>query len=122
MDTLIINKTKSTPQIIIDCDKGIVELEGSCMPEDSVDFFKPVYDKVDCFQNLSIKKLTVTLNVDYVNSGALKAFIDLFTKFKDLGLKEIDITWMVEADDEELIDTIEDIHRISDLDFHLKYI
>ena len=122
MDTLIINKTKSTPQIIIDCDKGIVELEGSCMPEDSVDFFKPVYDKVDCFQNLSTQKLTVILNVDYVNSGALKAFIDLFIKFKDLGLTIIDITWMVEADDEELIDTIEDIHRISDLDFHFKYI
>jgi len=122
MDTLIINKTKSTPQIIIDCDKGIVELEGSCMPEDSVDFFKPVYDKVDCFQKMSNQKVTVTLNVDYVNSGALKAFIDLFIKFKELGFNNVNITWMVEADDEELIDTIEDIHRISELDFHLKYI
>jgi hypothetical protein len=32
------------------------------------------------------------------------------------------MVWFVEEDDEELIETIEAIHKISDLNFEIKYI
>lgn len=121
MSNFTINKTKNSPQVFIDCIKGIVNFDGSCMPEDSVEFFSSIYQKIDCFSQ-SNKEVTFTLNIDYINSGSLKAFVDLFQKVKDFNLDKLNIVWLVEADDEELIDTIEDIHRISDLDFEIKYI
>ncbi len=119
--TFIINKAKSSPQVIIDCSKGLVEFNGSCMPEDSVEFFRPIYNKIDCLKEVT-NKITFTLLIDYINSGSLKAFVDLFIKVKDMKDKDVEIIWKVEEDDEELIDTIEDIHRISQLNFTFQYI
>lgn len=121
MSTFIINKAKSTPQVIIDCSKGLVEFKGSCMPEDSVGFFRPIYNKIDCLQEAS-NNIIFILMVDYVNSGSLKAFVDLFVKVKEIKGKNIEVIWKVEEDDEELIDTIEDIHRISKLNFTFEYV
>jgi hypothetical protein len=121
MSEFIINKTKNTPQVFIDCNNGEIKFEGSCMPEDSIEFFSPIYEKTDCFTEVK-KEVKFTLNIDYINSGSLKAFVDLFLKVKEMNLNQIVIVWFVEEDDEELIDTIEDIHRISDLNFEIKYI
>jgi hypothetical protein len=74
MSEFIINKTKNTPKVFIDCNNGEIKFEGSCMPEDSIEFFSPIYDKIDCLTEFN-KVVKFTLNIDYINSGSLKALI-----------------------------------------------
>jgi len=44
MDKLIIEPGIKTPHIIFDAANGSLEIKGKSIPENSIEFYKPVYD------------------------------------------------------------------------------
>ena len=42
MDKILIQKTKTSPEVIMDFEKGILEIIGESSPENAVGFYKQV--------------------------------------------------------------------------------
>ncbi|MCW5920127.1 MAG: SiaC family regulatory phosphoprotein, partial [Bacteroidetes bacterium] len=49
MDKLIIEPGIKTPHIIFDAANGSLEIKGKSIPENSIEFYKPVYDWLDTY-------------------------------------------------------------------------
>ncbi len=121
MNPLEIQKTKSTPYVFIDCETAEIKMKGVCLPENSIGFFEKIYVHIDCIQNQE-KTPSIEMNIEYINSGSQKAFVDLFMKIKTFNTKNFEVKWTVEEDDEELMETIEAIHSISGLAYKIIFV
>ena len=47
MDKITIEGTSKTPTIIFDSEAGLLELKGRSIPENSIEFYKPVVESLD---------------------------------------------------------------------------
>ena len=58
VESLFIKETNRTPEVIFDLDKMDFRISGKAIPEDSIDFFSPIFDwmeeylKDPCFEKI----------------------------------------------------------------------
>ena len=122
-DKLHILPTYSTPEVIIDTQKGLISLKGKSVPEDSVSFYKPILDFVDNFDSSLIGRIYVYIEFEYFNSNSSKFILDLLLKIA--ALKEINekliayIDWVVDKNDDDMIEAGEDYKAIVKLPFKI---
>jgi hypothetical protein len=97
MENLIIEKTTATPEIRFDYASGILELRGESYPENTAEFYAPVFEWLRNFLNsASERAMTVNLEIIYFNSSSSKAlmnFFDQLEKAADTGRKII-VNWI----------------------------
>ncbi len=109
MDKIVIQKTKTSPEIVMDFEKGILDIIGESYPENAVVFYKPVFD----WLNSAIgnkKSLQVNFKLDYFNTSSSKCVIDILdildTYFKDSG--SVAVKWFYKEDDDDMQETGEE--------------
>lgn len=76
MPTLDIPKTTSTPQIYFDADANILRISGESYPENSFEFYAPLFKWVKEFL-AEQPALDLEINVSYLNSSSTKCLLDL---------------------------------------------
>ena len=69
MSDLIINDSIKTPSITLGKD-GIMEIKGKSIPENSLEFYKPVYDWLDNYSQSPSPKTELKVNLEYFNTRA----------------------------------------------------
>ncbi len=106
---LNIPSTNSSPRIIFQEETGIMIIEGESYPENSFDFFEPIFK---WFQTEYPKYTTFELQVKlkYMNSSSTKCMLDILEILNDSFLKEKDtrIKWFYEADNNRSLDLAEE--------------
>lgn len=116
LEPFLIKNTAKTPEVMLDAETGKLSIKGNCVPEDGVEFFKPI---VNWILEYSISPHTTTeLSVDlhYFNTSASRMLLTLFRsllKVKDSG-KELVIIWYYDEDDEDIKESGEDYNLILD--------
>jgi len=109
MQKLNIEASKYTPQIIMDAELGLIEMNGKSYPENTFEFYKPVIEWLEeYFQN---PKETTTLNMEiiYFNSSSSKLFFDLFDLLEDhTEDSQIIIYWIYDEENESAEEAGED--------------
>jgi hypothetical protein len=103
MKNLVIAKAQTTPGINFDFSSGILEIKGESYPENTTDFYAPIFLWLREF----VAKYTgsdVILNVEttYLNSSSSKVFRNLFDLVDnaDVAGKRVIINWIYDAHDE----------------------
>lgn len=118
METLKVNSTKSTPQVLFNTDKGILMIQGKSYMEDALEFYTPLIERVKW---LSSKSINITLGYEYLNTSSTKC---LLTLLKDIvskvGEKNVYITWSHEEDDEDIIEVGQDFEDYLGIKFEFK--
>jgi len=97
----------TTPAVSLNQEEGIIEIKGKSIPEDSVEFYQPLYDWLDEYSLNPQKETTVNLAMEYFNTSSSKEFMKFFRKLEDLhaeGKSNVTIRWYHELDDEEMMD------------------
>lgn len=108
----------TTPNIVFDPFQGLMELKGKSIPENSFEFYEPLYEWINEYAKNPQPATKVELSMEYFNTSSSKEFIRFFQKLQELhntGLTEVKITWYYESDDEEMMEMGESLEREIDL-------
>lgn len=99
MNNLYIESTQNTPKVNFDVEKKRFEIIGKSLPENTNEFYSIIDDFIEKYQ---YDELTMVCNLTYLNSSSSKRIYTILRKLKNK-LKHIDITWIYDEDDEDMI-------------------
>ncbi|MBA7519712.1 hypothetical protein ES705_11799 [subsurface metagenome] len=119
MKVIEIHRTEKTPEIILDDEKGILELSGKCLPENIRNLEQLVTQKLRTYLNESFneadsqraeKALKVNFKLAYFNSAAAKFIADILMLTNEYIKKgyNIKIYWYFSEDDDDMLEAGED--------------
>lgn len=110
MNNLIIQGSKSTPAIHFDADTKIMEITGESYPENALEFYKPIFDWLAQYFEAGGDKAVFNFKLMYFNTSSSKAILDILDvldeKFRS-GI-DIQINWMYQQDDEDIMESGEE--------------
>ena len=121
MNIFSIKATPSTPYIYFDQHAGLLEIKGRSIPENSVAFYKPLFDALDEYVKNPLEKLYVKIQLEYYNSSSSVCILNLLKKLevlKDMA-KTISIEWFYEEEDEDTLAAGNHLQSIIHLPFKM---
>lgn len=122
MDSINIEGTPKTPTISFDANTGVIEIKGRSIPENSIEFYKPLVDWLDKFADVAQGTVKVNIQLEYFNTSSSKCILDVFKKLENLQNNhraEVVINWFYEEDDEDMLEAGEDYQSILKIPFNM---
>lgn len=127
MEKLIIEPTGNSPRIILDPENKLFEFSGESRPENVRKFYLPILEWLENYtqdqENLKDEErssgLQCQFNFEYFNSTSAKYILDIFKSLNALNALGIglDIKWLYEEDDEDMLEVGQEMSRMSKLSF-----
>lgn len=116
-----IEGTPKTPSITLNPESGIIEIKGRSIPENSIEFYKPIVDWLEDYANAPKEKTVVNIQLEYFNTSSSKCILDVFKKLENLkkGKNDIVVNWYYEEDDEDMLEAGEDYESIIKVPFKM---
>ncbi len=121
MEALILESTNLTPEIKFDAESGLFELKGRSIPENSLEFYQPVYEWLDAYLENPNEKTVVNVQFDYFNTSSSKCILDILKridKLEDMD-KDVLIKWYYDENDEDMMEAGEDYSDLLEAPFEL---
>jgi hypothetical protein len=119
MEKYAIEGTPKTPTISFDIEAGVLEIKGRSIPENSIEFYKPLIDWIGEYGGAPQGKTEVNIQLEYFNTSSSKCILDVFKKLETLSGTSITINWYYEEDDEDMLEAGEDYQAIVDIPFKM---
>ncbi len=121
MENIFQEGTAKTPSVNFDFSSGILELKGRSIPENSVEFYKPLNDWIENYGNDPRPQTVVDVKLEYFNTSSSKCILDLLKKLEKINQRgtEVLVNWYFEEDDEDMEEAGEDYQAIIKLPFKM---
>ena len=121
MEPISIEGTPKTPSVKFNNDKGVLEIKGRSIPENSIEFYKPLVDWLEEYSKGPNKRTEVNVQLEYFNTSSSKCILDVFKKLEgiSLGGHDIIVNWYYEEDDEDMLEAGEDYESIIKIPFKM---
>lgn len=121
MENLILEGSAKTPSITFTAGDGKLELKGRSIPENSVEFYKPLNEWIDAYGASPQANTVVDIKLEYFNTSSSKCILDLFKKLEGINGNntQVNINWYFEEDDEDMEEAGEDYQAIISLPFKI---
>jgi len=104
MENLSIEPTKSSPAIVLDCEKHELSIKGESYPENAVKFYEPVLGWLEkYFKDIKSQNVTVNIELSYFNSISSKILMDIFDWMEESvagGANNITVNWRYNEENE----------------------
>jgi len=122
MDNYIVESTKYTLGVDFNAETGVLKMTGSSYPENAVEFFKPIEDWLKKYIEEVKKPIRFELKIDYLNTSSTKSLLDIFDILEEYSQSggEVKIIWYYEEDDEDMLETGEELTEDFELDIEFK--
>jgi len=121
METISIKGTAKTPTVEFDAESGKVEIKGRSIPENSIEFYKPLVDWLDTYATNPKEQTEVNIQLEYFNTSSSKCILDVFKKLEVIHKdgSNVKINWFFEEDDEDMLEAGEDYQSIIKIPFKM---
>lgn len=121
MESLNIEGSAKTPTIKFDPATGKLLIRGRSIPENSIEFYKPLVDKLEEYASSPQSTTHVDIQLEYFNTSSSKCILDVFKKLEAInaGSSEVVINWHYEEDDEDMLEAGEDYQAIINVPFKM---
>ncbi|HZJ74940.1 MAG TPA: DUF1987 domain-containing protein [Perlabentimonas sp.] len=121
MELINIEGTPKTPTVNMNPETGVVGIKGRSIPENSIEFYKPIVDWLEEYSKSPQPKTVVNMQLEYFNTSSSKCILDVFKKFENLKKdnKDVVINWYYEEDDEDMLEAGEDYESIIKVPFKM---
>ena len=121
MEPILIEGTPKTPTIKFDASTGVFDIKGRSIPENSVEFYKPLIDWLDLYKETPNNKTVVNIKLEYFNTSSSKCILDVFKKLETIhkAKNEVEVNWYYEEDDEDMLEAGEDYESIIRVPFKM---
>jgi len=121
MGNIQIEGTPKTPVVNFDYEKGLIEIKGRSIPENSIEFYKQMVDWLESYAAKPQKSTVVNIQLEYFNTSSSKCILDVFKKLEAIYKQDNDvvINWYYEEDDEDMLEAGEDYQSIIRVPFKM---
>ena len=119
MDSINIIGTQKTPTVNFNSN-GVIEIKGRSIPENSIEFYKPLVDWLDVYSSKPQVITEVNVQLEYFNTSSSKCILDVFKKLEGLqqgAIRESDFLLGILDIAEEHKDEIKALRSKSDEEF-----
>lgn len=109
-----------TPHLYSNSSTGIIEMKGKSIPENAVEFYKPVFEWLDLYIQQPNPETKVIVQLEYFNTSSSKCLLDIFRKLEILnnsGKGKVTIHWLYEEEDEDMMEAGDDYQTIVKIPF-----
>jgi hypothetical protein len=121
MDNITITGTPKTPTIDFNASTGVLLIRGRSIPENSIEFYKPLLDWIGKYAAECPHKTIINVQLEYFNTSSSKCILDVFKRLEEICKegKEVVVKWHYEVDDEDMLEAGEDYQAIIDIPFEM---
>ena len=121
MADILLDGSPKTPTVHFDGATGQLELRGRSIPENSIEFYKPLIDWIDQYSRDPKPSTQLRVQLEYFNTSSSKCILDLFKKLETVrnSGNEVVVLWHYEADDEDMLEAGEDYQAIINIPFKM---
>ncbi len=121
MEELNIEGTPKTPTIRFDVNNGEMLIKGRSIPENSIEFYKPLTEALETYSESPKPETKVNIQLEYFNTSSSKCILDVFKKLEKInsGGSSVVINWHYEEDDEDMLEAGEDYEAIINVPFKM---
>jgi hypothetical protein len=121
MENINIEGTPKTPTVEFNSETGVLLIKGRSIPENSIDFYKPLFDWIDAYTTQAKDNSELHMQLEYFNTSSSKCILDIFKKLENIknSGKNVTVKWHYEEDDEDMLEAGEDYDAIIDIDFKM---
>ena len=102
MENITLEGSAKTPTITFLANEGKLELKGRSIPENSVEFYKPLNEWIDAYGVAPQSETVVDIKLEYFNTSSSKCILDLFKKLEGINGKgtDVKVNWYFEEEEE----------------------
>lgn len=122
MKKLFIKETLNSPKVLFDPTKKRYEISGKSFPENSKNFYQPVFDWFgELVETDKGEKITLVFTFEYISSSSVITFKQLLSKIKALISKgwNIEVLWYYENADPDIKEIGEEYIKLIGLDIQM---
>lgn len=113
MDNYTLKSSPKTPLLKFDASSGVFEISGRSIPENSIDFYKPLLNWIDEYVKQPNDSTTLSVKLEYFNTSSSKCLVELFRKLENIvGQSKIKVEWYYEEEDEDMMESGQDFQHI----------
>ncbi len=118
MNDFRLDGTSKTPKVELTVDPFSMLLSGRSIPENSIEFYRPLMDWVHAHCGADKPRLEINIRLEYFNTSSSKCLMDLLKRV-EVSKNEAVVNWFYEEDDEDMLEAGEDYDEIIELPFRL---
>jgi hypothetical protein len=124
MEILNIENTPKTPSVKFNGKQGKLEVKGRSIPENSVEFYRPLIDCLGLYASNPVSPTEVDFQLEYFNTSSSKCIINALKVLETIHKNgtEVIINWHYEDGDDDMKDSGEDLQVNVSLPFNFKKI
>ena len=118
-DLFEIPKTKRTPKVLFDLNKGVFKIAGISRPYDVNNFYFPLMRKIDHYVNNPCKNTHLIFKLDYIDFSSSQFILAIIYRMKRVldinrGLR---VEWFYKEENADMLEVGETYAELSGLDF-----
>ena len=123
LEAIILEKTKNSPEIILDIENNSFKIAGRSIVENPGEFYLPIYKWLEEYVKSPLDFTDFIIDLEYFNSSSARQIMEiimLLEKINENTDKKVKISWMYEEGDEMSKERGDEIKLVSKLDFEVK--
>ena len=107
MGDFILEGSAKTPVVELKS-SGDLLLKGRSIPENSIEFYKPIIDWIDSYSQSVSEKTVLSVQLEYFNTSSSKCILDVFKKLESLSGTNVEVKWYYHEEDDTMEEFGED--------------
>ena len=121
MENILRESSAKTPAINFDAKSGVLLLKGRSIPENSIEFYKPLNDWFDLYGEKPLDETIIDMKLEYFNTSSSKCILDLLKRLEKINKagSKVSVNWYFESEDEDMEEAGEDYQAIIKLPFKM---
>ena len=113
MENYLLSPSAKTPRLSFNKDSGEFEISGRSIPENSIEFYRPLVEWLEGYLKAPAPQTTLTINLEYFNTSSSKCLVEVLRKMEILNQEgDVKVLWHYEQDDEDMLESGEDFKKI----------
>lgn len=118
MEKIVYEGSHSTPKVVFDHSKGLIEIRGKSIPENAIKFFHPLIEWLKEYAHNPCDITRVVLQIDYFNTSSSKCILQILKILERISAKyEVVVDWIYR--DEDMYEIGEDYQLLIKLPFNM---
>ena len=113
MNSYTLTPTPKTPRLYFNGQNGEFEISGRSIPENSIEFYKPLLEWLDKYIESPSDETTLSVNLEYFNTSSSKCLVEILRRLERVHeVKPVTVKWHYEEEDEDMMESGEDFKKI----------
>jgi SiaC family regulatory phosphoprotein len=122
MENFHLPQSPKTPEITLDAKVGRLLIAGRSIPENSIEFYKPLYDWLDNYMRQPRSNTVLDVKLEYFNTSSSKCLVEVFRRLEEIKQQgySVQINWFYEEDDEDMQESGLDFKEIVSIPINMQ--